>query len=51
VEKILENMAAKDAYPEPPALVEPEVVVELTPLQEKISSRPTEVEKLHVEPL
>ena len=44
-------MTAKGADPEPSALVEPEVVAELTPLQEKVSSRPTKVEELHVETL
>ena len=48
---MLENMDAKGAYTEPPALVEPKVVAELTLFQEEISSQSIEVEKLPNEAL
>jgi len=51
VGNMLENMDAKGADTEPPALVEPKVVAELTLFQEEISSQSIEVEKLPNEAL
>jgi len=51
VGKILENMTAKSTDPKPPALIKPEVVTELTPLQEEVSFRTTEIEELAIETL